>query len=1074
MNHTTYFNLYYNLQRVKKTGEILPVFNIGETRQSFKERQKHGDWAKAIITLNAAGIEIVNKEWWEGFCLRHDKSKNHDSIIHKDIVLETGIWKTGSPDGSQRGEWFKFDPEIWTHEMIRHHITNKFFSGKPKEYKAFEPYAYQRDFLNKIASAWETYKDFLLAAKCRSGKSAMTLAHIVESKFKLTVCCSRYTSPKSSWRIDADTWFPTIQYISVENASWREELDFWMKEDDIQIVLWGSVQSLHSRVDNLPPVDLLILDEAHIGWEGKQFVSINKTLNTRVLYITATASNLAWQFPQLDHKFVYTIFDEKRDSDNGVFKTPRPELEVFCMGYDVPAWKPFLGDSPDSLRNRFLLSPGMTTYVDESSVNSFAMFLFDLQHKETRILEEPLLLGDHYIMALNGIANCNAFKLIAEKVIPTLVVCGKAKENQETINKFISEHTRSLILTDSANILGATYEDVHTVINCKTGESESVWTQLAMRGGSGKKEKWRVIDFDIHRVVNCTHRLYQTACDHNSLNREVHPTKSVNIFNFKQSLIKVDMNIFQDILAGDIQTTRTSMSGIVKLLDMDKCDLDLSVGVFGTTTPLQEVLCEEHLDEDKGANNKSSLVREGDINKKEEDPNKRKVQIITAILDSLPLCMYYMLKHGETIVSIDDLLGSKLYPSLSGDLNGLLAKCINSNPKSRKAITSRISTEANIILRNIRTQDATETISALSCSSGISQAIPLIVFNPMIDKLQDTSQTLIHCDPAGLHTARLLERNVNVYGLTVWDDCANHTNRVECVDKNVTVTNEQPVLRPTAILANPPYQDTSNKAKNNKLWPPFLLQYLDLLVDGGDMSIVCPASFIGTTGFGKKFLKLCSTIYNLKEIDYTADQHFTQGIKICSWHLTKEPYQGKTRVITDDGEFDWDLRDGVPVWGDKALKTSILNKIANSNHPRIPLKMGQAIAKEDYCDDGEYEVLHSGNNPWKTNVKPETGDVLKFVVPYSTSYKKRFITNAHIGMFNAWCPIVDEEEGERLSKIFEHPLIQLYIDNYKKTGGFAPAVKNGEVPDITDYDKLDTQFNFTEEEVAYLVTNNVL
>ena len=99
---------------------------------------------------------------------------------------------------------------------------------------------------------------------------------------------------------------------------------------------------------------------------------------------------------------------------------------------------------------------------------------------------------------------------------------------------------------------------------------------------------------------------------------------------------------------------------------------------------------------------------------------------------------------------------------------------------------------------------------------------------------------------------------------------------------------------------------------------------------------------------------------------------------------------------------------------------------------------------------------------------------MKFVVPYSTSYKKRFITDAHIGMLNAWCPIVDKEEGERLSEVIGHPLVQFYIDNYKRTGGFAPAVKNGEVPDITDYDDLDTQFNFTEEEVAYLVTNNVL
>ena len=77
-------------------------------------------------------------------------------------------------------------------------------------------------------------------------------------------------------------------------------------------------------------------------------------------------------------------------------------------------------------------------------------------------------------------------------------------------------------------------------------------------------------------------------------------------------------------------------------------------------------------------------------------------------------------------------------------------------------------------------------------------------------------------------------------------------------------------------------------------------------------------------------------------------------------------------------------------------------------------------------------------------------------------------------MLNVWCPITDREEGERLYEVIGHPLVQFYIDKYKRTGGFTAAVKNSEVPDITDYDNLDTQFNFTKEEVAYLVTNNVL
>ena len=434
--------------------------------------------------------------------------------------------------------------------------------------------------------------------------------------------------------------------------------------------------------------------------------------------------------------------------------------------------------------------------------------------------------------------------------------------------------------------------------------------------------------------------------------------------------------------------------------------------------------------------------------------------------------MFYIIKEGKNINSISDIIDSSVYGEVSGDTEGVLAKVIEKNPTTRENLTRRIGRETNTIKTHMR-QSVSKTLDSLSVSSDIHQTIPRPLLDAMISDLQDTSQTLLHGDPSGSHTARLLEKNVNVYGLTVWDHCENHTNRVKYIDKNITVTNETPVLRPTAILANPPYQDTTTSAKNNKLWHKFIMQHMDLLDDGGDACEVTPSSFIGDTGFGKKFLKLASTIYNLKKIDYTADEYFTEGVSICRWHLTKEPYQGKTRVITKDGEFDWDLRDGVPVWGDKALEYSILNKIANSNHPRIPLKMGQAIATEDYCDDGEFVVLHSGNNPRNTNIEPDTGDVLKFVVPYSTSYKKRFITDAHIGMLNAWCPIVDKEEGERLSEVIGHPLVQFYIDNYKKTSGFAPAVKNGELPDITDYDDLDIQFNFTEDEVAYLVTNNV-
>jgi hypothetical protein len=77
-------------------------------------------------------------------------------------------------------------------------------------------------------------------------------------------------------------------------------------------------------------------------------------------------------------------------------------------------------------------------------------------------------------------------------------------------------------------------------------------------------------------------------------------------------------------------------------------------------------------------------------------------------------------------------------------------------------------------------------------------------------------------------------------------------------------------------------------------------------------------------------------------------------------------------------------------------------------------------------------------------------------------------------MLNAWCPITSEEEGTRLSKIFDNSIIKFFVDNYKKTAGFTPAIKNAEVPDITNYENVSNQFGFTVEELEYLGKQNVI
>ncbi len=340
---------------------------------------------------------------------------------------------------------------------------------------------------------------------------------------------------------------------------------------------------------------------------------------------------------------------------------------------------------------------------------------------------------------------------------------------------------------------------------------------------------------------------------------------------------------------------------------------------------------------------------------------------------------------------------------------------------------------------------------------------------------------LVCCDPSGTHTKWLLNQGIDPNSITVWENEQRHCAAVRYVDNNVNLLYDDNTLSSLPkdsmnfdnIIGNPPFADNKKKAKKNKLWYKCVEYAINNVKDGGTISLITPYSIISETGFGKKMLKLFSTKFNLVKIDYNATRYFpNESVSICQWTVIAEPYSGETEVIDAKGTYTYDIRTGVPCREEDMVPRDIIKKIALSAHSRIPLKMGQSIADKDYDDNGIYNVYRSGNNIERTNVVPNTGDNLKFVVPYSCSPKGRFITTGYIGMLNSWCSILSEEEGEHLMNIIDHPLIKFFYSTYKKTSGFTPAVKNSMVPMLESFDDLRGQFYFTDVEWDYLVENN--
>jgi len=331
---------------------------------------------------------------------------------------------------------------------------------------------------------------------------------------------------------------------------------------------------------------------------------------------------------------------------------------------------------------------------------------------------------------------------------------------------------------------------------------------------------------------------------------------------------------------------------------------------------------------------------------------------------------------------------------------------------------------------------------------------------------------LIVGDPKGSHTLAALKK-YPPQSITVWEHPDNHYTIHQLCDRiNVVDDIDNIHMKFDVIIGNPPYQDSSQKAKNNKLWHRFVDRSLSLIKPHGTISLITPSTIVGDTGYSLKMTNSLSSQYNCKLIDYTITHQFNVGVSICRWVITNEWYQGVTKIVMDDNTFDHDLRTGVPLSESDRIKHDILNKISNSHHPRIEMSMGQSIASDDYCHDGQYEVYASGKQIRRTNIQPNTGDTLKFVIPFSSSYKNRFTTRGYIGMLNVWCPIDSEGEGMRLSNILDIPLIQFYIENYKRTSGFTPAIKNSMLPDITSHSLID-EFNLTDKEIEYLSQQGV-
>ena len=679
------------------------VFGVGQTTRSFSERHKDGDWAKFHNYLKARGEELVLIGWWEDTAVL-------DTEIHKFLLTLPNIRKYA--------EWFSHKTTL---DIIKNIIAEKFFTVTPEKKETLTLAKHQKEFVSK---AQADYLEFLLFAKCRAGKSVMTLSHIVDRGFKATLVVSRYTSPMQSWKDDSKNFsnFDNLVFIDINDKDYIEQIDYWYNTDK-QLILWACVQS-RKTLDLPIDIDLLVYDEAHVGYNSNQWNKLREATNCPVLYVTGTAYKMVWDFAD-PQRYIYSYYEEQLDKKRGL--NNRPSMKVILAKYESAQYQAIYGDDPDAMKNLFNVDDE-GNFVEEALVQEFVSSKFAVQRHlrpGNRLLKD----ATHLYITLPSVAACHAFaEYMKGTRFAPLVVTGETGKDADDINKHIGENSNgSCILTRTANVLGVTAKEVDTIINCAEGSSVEFWTQFAFRGGSADHD-WQVIDFCPQRCLESLRQTFVAACDTSPEVAEYTYTDFTAITEWNEGFATLSAEQVNEILAADVGNAIRLVSGLVTTLDFNKLrDIDFNLNI----KPVGSNLAKSVTLNDNNANGKTNKKKTNELTKSEKDEIYQKIEVIQAILERVPLVLFYAADSQEVMNSIDSVISSAHYQPVTMDDENILKMALDYDVINRESLSNRISS-AYIDVQHAINNDKRGTLVELSRSTQEQQPIPVEFFQELL------------------------------------------------------------------------------------------------------------------------------------------------------------------------------------------------------------------------------------------------------------------------------------------------------------------------------------------------------
>jgi hypothetical protein len=277
-----------------------------------------------------------------------------------------------------------------------------------------------------------------------------------------------------------------------------------------------------------------------------------------------------------------------------------------------------------------------------------------------------------------------------------------------------------------------------------------------------------------------------------------------------------------------------------------------------------------------------------------------------------------------------------------------------------------------------------------------------------------------------------------------------------------------------AVIGNPPYQDGSKEGGQNKIYNQFSKKAIEL---SDIVAFVTPASVCKKS---KRFSLIGQP--GLKLIDFTADDHFDVGIKICSWVVDKS-YTGDVTIVSNANTT---IQSNDAPFYDSSIVDINFSKLYNAmkiattkpssrmfRHNAVDMTIGKGRTKEktDGFDYPVYTITSDNSIEFVQYNKsqPKLHNKKQLVIPISKSFNEKFATIdcRDFDMKHVSTEIVHEDAVDNIKSFIFSDYFKSHVDQWKKVDGYGWNYAIMYLP------KFDNTHLWTNEEVKDFIESHV-